>query len=93
MVNDGKQLRTINDRGDLVVDGLHVVINAGHCNLNAFDSVSILSNLQSTNNHTIVDAGHFIVDLKYLVIDSSHSSIDSMRGLQNLSCGHSSLLC
>src|SRR5260221_13661886 len=27
---DQRRLRTINDHGDLVVDGLYVVINAGH---------------------------------------------------------------
>jgi hypothetical protein len=41
---------------------------------------------------TINDHGDIVVDASHPIIDTGHSIVDIMRGLQNLSSGHPSLL-
>jgi hypothetical protein len=77
LLTDQRRLRTINDHGDLVVDGLYTVADASH----SFAHVG----------HSFVDAVHLIVDIEYLILDTPYFIIDSMRGLQNLCSYHPDL--
>src|ERR1700679_4117657 len=77
LLTNERRLRTINDHGDLVVDGLYMVVDAGH---------SIVD-----TGYPVIDAGHLIVDIEYLIANHPHSIINSMRGLQNLCSCHSNL--
>jgi hypothetical protein len=77
-------LRTINDHGDLVIDGLYTAVNASHPVVDASHSFAHVG-------HSFVDAGHLIVDIEYLILDTPYFIIDSMRGLQNLCSYHPDL--
>jgi hypothetical protein len=96
---DRRQMRTINNHGDLVVDGLHFVINAGHSTLDALHPVVNTGDFIVDGSHPIVDTrnpivdgSHLVADAGHPVIDTSYSIVNIVRSLQNLSSSHAGLL-
>src|SRR5216684_234701 len=98
LVTDERRLRTVDARGNPVVDGVYSVRNTGnsfvdmgHPVVDASHSLIDTGHSLIDTGHPLVDTGHSLVNVGHPVVHADNSIIDNMRGIQNFCSHHPSL--
>src|SRR5260370_38778808 len=68
LVTDERRLRTVNARGDPVVDGVYSVLNAGNSLVNTGHPVIHADNSIINTGHSLVDTDHSLVNVGHPVV-------------------------